>query len=133
MSVDLSTYSLTVLAGILEIITGMLGLEELEWPEHAKSADISRLELYPIVAGVRIWADRFANSHLLILTGNTEGFVNTYKAKDQKATHFRALCCMQFNIVFRQNTSRQKKMYCRPRRFVSLLSLSVTKIFLIVR
>ena len=61
---------------------GMLGQEyfAIKWPESVARADVSRLELYPVVAGIHMWAEKLANNHVLILTDNkaTETFLNSF-------------------------------------------------------
>ena len=88
---------------------GAMFLQEyfaVQWPEGMPNTNLARLELYPIVLAVFVWAETMANQRLWILCDNeaTVHILRKLKAEDgltRGLVRQFALCCLRHNIYFR--------------------------------
>ena len=68
------------------------------------SADITLLELYPLVLAIELFGQFLSNHCILFMTDNTRvvGIVNTTTSKDRGIMRLvRHLACLKYNISFR--------------------------------
>ena len=77
-----------------------------EWPEAWKLKDISFLELYPIVIGLVMWADRLQNQRVLFVSDNESvvHIINKQTTKDKGLLMLLrqlVLTCLRYNILFK--------------------------------
>ena len=77
-----------------------------EWPAYWKTKDISFLELFPIVLGLRMWCDHLKNQHVIFVSDNESvvHVINKRTAKDKELLSLLpqlVLTCLRYNILFK--------------------------------
>ena len=76
------------------------------WPTQWQDENITVLELFPIVAAIRLWATQLANMRIIIHTDNQAlvHILNKQTSKDAKimvlVRHF-IILCMTHNVQFK--------------------------------
>ena len=77
-----------------------------EWPENWKLKDISVLELYPIVVGLIMWADKLTNQQVIFFSDNESvvHVINKQTTKDKALLALLrqlVLACLRYNFLFK--------------------------------
>ena len=77
-----------------------------DWPDSWKTAHITILELFPIVAAVETWGERLANKCVLFFTDNeaVSYIINKQTSSDSKImvlVRIMVMSCLRWNILFK--------------------------------